>query len=220
MSFLKNLKLFYVVFGISFMGSLPIGTLSARIVNYTLQNRVEDALKFGTAAIIMEVIMIKLSLKVLDKLIQFEKLFKIICGIICVFMFVLSFKTFNMAINGQNFDQVLPLFGVNPIISGIVLSFLNPLALPFWMGWTVALKNKHILDNTASANTIYFFSIAAGTGFSFIGYGIFGNLMIHVLKENSNIINWILGFTILITALVIAFKLISNTLHFNRINLN
>jgi threonine/homoserine/homoserine lactone efflux protein len=215
MSFLRNLKLFYVVFGISFMGSLPIGTLSSCIVNYTLQNRFEDALKFGTSAIIMEVIMIKLSLKVLDKVIQFEKLFKIICSIICVFMFVLSIKTLHMAINKQNFDQVLPLIGLNPFISGMVLSVLNPLVLPFWMGWTVTLKNKKILDNTADANTIYFFSIASGTCFSFIGYGILGNLLIHFFKENNNIINWILGFTILFTSLVIAIKLMRNTLHFN-----
>jgi cytochrome c biogenesis protein CcdA len=93
-----------------------------------------------------------------------------------------------------------------------VLSLLNPLHLPFWLGWTAVLKNRKVLVCGAGAYNVYILAIGAGTCLAFIIYGFAGDFLMNTLKAQHNLINWILGFTLLFTGLVQVYKMIKNHL--------
>jgi threonine/homoserine/homoserine lactone efflux protein len=104
----KYFKLFFVAFSISFVGALPIGTLNTSVANYSLNGNVMGAVKFGVAAIIVEVVVVRLALMVLDKLAGLKKLFKYLSAIMCIVIFFLAYKSLEAAFHMRNFQDVLP----------------------------------------------------------------------------------------------------------------
>ncbi len=210
MSIAKHFRLFFVVFGISFIGSVPIGTLNASIANYALQNKFMDAFEFGLAAILVEVVLVRVALIVVDKLFLLKKLFKVLSAIMCLAILLLSFKSLEAAFHMRNFQDTLPFVSMHPFYSGLALSMLNPLHLPFWLGWTAVLKTRNILIHNAMAYNVYILGIGIGSASAFILYGFAGNFLMNVLKAQHNLINWLLGCTLLFTGLVQLYKIITN----------
>jgi threonine/homoserine/homoserine lactone efflux protein/thiol-disulfide isomerase/thioredoxin len=212
----KQLKLFWVAFSISFVGALPIGTLNTNVANFALNGDFAGAAWFGFAAILVEVLIVRIALVVVDQLVRLKKLFKILSVAFCVAILVLAYKTLEAAFHMRNFQDVLPFVGMNPFYSGLLLSLLNPLHLPFWMGWTAVLKSRKVLSSETRAYNIFIVAIGTGTLLSFIIYGVAGNYLMNVLKAQHNLINWILGLTLLMTGLVQAYKLIAAQIQLNK----
>ncbi|MFB9841646.1 LysE family translocator [Mucilaginibacter ginsenosidivorans] len=205
-----QLKLFSAAFCVSFLGSLPVGTLTANVTSYVLNDNAWGAIEFSIAAILIETIIVRLALVIVDRLTRFTWLFRVLSAIMCVAILVLAYKTLQAAFHMRSFNDVLPLVGFNPFFSGMVLSLLNPMHLPFWMGWTAVLKKREILQSSARSYNIYIAAIGAGTALCFIVYGLIGNLLTGVFKQQHNFINWVLGATLLFTGLLLAYKLIAN----------
>jgi threonine/homoserine/homoserine lactone efflux protein len=202
-------KLFITAFSISFIGALPIGTLNTNVANYTLNNNFIGAFEFGLAAIIVEIALVRIALILLDKLGHLQKLFRYLSVAFCFVILFLAYKSLEAAFHMRNFDDVLPFVGMQPFYSGLVLSLLNPLHIPFWLGWTAVLKGRKILDSKPRAYNIYILAIGTGTCIAFLLYGIAGNYLMNALKAQHNLINWILGCTLLLTGLVLAYKLLA-----------
>ena len=205
----KSIRLFFVAFGISFVGALPIGTLNTNVADYALNNNFKGAIEFGFAAILVEVVLVRLALVLLERLEKLKKLFKFLSVVACIVIFFLAFKTLNAAFHMMNFQDSLPFVSMQPFYSGLALSLLNPLHLPFWMGWTAVLKSRKVLDSDARSYNVYIAAIGSGTCIAFIIYGFAGNFLMNTLKAEHNVINWILGLTLLVTGLVQAYKLIA-----------
>ncbi|MBB3054318.1 LysE family transporter [Mucilaginibacter gotjawali] len=209
MSLARYTKLFLVAFSISFIGSLPIGTLNTSVANFALNNNFMGAFQFGAAAILVEVVLVRIALIVIDKLAHLKRLFLLLSIAACIAILLLAYRTLEAAFHMKNFADVLPFVGMNAFYSGLALSLLNPLHLPFWMGWTAVLKGRKVLISTARAYNLYIIAIGSGTCTSFIIYGVAGNYLMAALKAQHNLINWILGFTLLMTGLILAYKLIT-----------
>jgi threonine/homoserine/homoserine lactone efflux protein len=206
---LDRLKLFSAAFSISFIGALPIGTLNTSVANFALNGNYKGAMQFGIAAILVEVVLVRVALVVLDRLSHFKLLFQILTSLMCIGILILAIKSLQAAFHMMNFQDILPFVGMNAFYAGLGLSLLNPLHLPFWMGWTAVLKGKKILGTSSAEYNIYILAIGSGTGLSFLIYGLAGDFLMNTLKAEHNLINWILGCTLLLTGLVLAYKLIS-----------
>jgi len=206
----KSLKLFTVAFSISFLGALPIGTLNTNIADYALQNNFMGAFEFGSAAILVEVALVRLALVLIDKLSHLERLFKILSAVMCVIILFLAYRTLKAAFHMMNFQDALPFVSMQPFYSGLALSLLNPLHLPFWTAWTAVLKGRKVLSDEHKDYNIYIAAIGTGTCIAFIIYGFAGNFLMDTLKAQHNLINWLLGLTLLLTGLIQAYKLIAS----------
>jgi threonine/homoserine/homoserine lactone efflux protein len=185
-------KLFSAAFLISFIGTLPIGTLNTHVATYALNNNFIGAIQFGVAAIFVEMIVVRLAVFFVDRLIRLQRVFKVVSLVMCVVILFLAFKSLEAAFQMRSF--VLPFAGEQPFYAGLVLSFLNPLHLPFWMGWTAVLKSRQLLLRY----DMYMLAVGLGTAAAFILYGVAGS----VLFLNMQFVNWILGFTLLLTGLM------------------
>jgi threonine/homoserine/homoserine lactone efflux protein len=204
----RSLKLFTTAFSISFIGALPIGTLNTNIADYALKGNVWGALKFGFAAVMVEVVLVRIAVVLIEKLAGLQTLGKILSVLACIAIFVLAYKSLEAAFHMMSFQDDLPFVGMRPFVSGLVLSLLNPLHLPFWMGWTAVLKSRKILAASNKDYNIYILAIGLGTTIAFIIYGIAGDFLMNSLKSAHNLINWILGCTLLLTGLIQSYKLL------------
>jgi len=204
----KLFRLFFVAFSISFIGALPIGTLNTNVADYALNNNFKGAFEFGIAAILVEVILVRIALVLIEKLEKLKLLFKLLSVLACIVLFYLAYKALIAAFHMMNFQDSLPLVSMKPFYSGLALSLLNPLHLPFWMGWTAVLKSRRVLTTDAKSYNVYIAAIGMGTCIAFIIYGVAGNYLMNTLKAQHNLINWILGGTLLLTGCVQTYKLI------------
>jgi threonine/homoserine/homoserine lactone efflux protein len=211
----KHLKLYITAFTISFVGALPIGTLNTNVANYALNNNFKGAFLFGLGAVLVEVGLVRLALLLIDKLWRLQKLFKYLTIIFCIAILYLAYKSLEAAFRMRDFEDILPFVGMQPFYSGLALSLLNPLHIPFWMGWTAILKTRKILGDRAMDYNIYIAAIGTGTCAAFTIYGFAGNFLMNTLKAQHNLINWRLGCTLLLTGILLAYKLIAKSVQVN-----
>jgi threonine/homoserine/homoserine lactone efflux protein len=114
--------------------------------------------------------------------------------------------SFRAAFEMHKFEAALPFTAQRPFLSGVSLSLINPLHLPFWLGWTAVLKSKKIFWDSKSTYNIYVIGIGLGTSVAFFTYVILGNILIDFLREKQTILNWIIGVALLVTGLLQFYK--------------
>jgi hypothetical protein len=202
-----RIRLFAWATSISFLGTLPLGTLNLSVANYSFRNDATGAISFAVAAIAVEMGLVRLALMAirrLERLTNFLRIFNLVSSGVLLF---LAFSSLLAALEMQTFRATLPLSFLSPVASGFVLSLTNPLHLPFWMGWTTMLRSKKILDDRPGAYATFISAIGLGTGAAFCLYGFAGGYLIRLLGNRQVLLNWIVGIALLITALVQLYKI-------------
>jgi len=203
----KPFRLIAYAFLISFTGSLPIGTLNVSITDLVINGDVWAAGQFGLGAILVEVGLVRIALITVKRLEGMDHLlwwFRVLaCCVILLFAFINLEAAWHMRKAGMS----IPITGHAPFVSGLVLSLLNPLHLPFWMGWTAVLRAKGLLSDTGGDYNMYVMAIGAGTVLAFIVYGMTGHLLILFLRMNQNIFNWLTGSALFIAGLAQVWKM-------------
>ena len=197
----KWTKLFFWSLSISVGGSLPIGTLNLSVANYAFRHDLAGAVGFSIAAVAVEMILVRVALIVVRRLEKLTHLFRLFSLLACGILLVFAFSSLLAAWQMQTFQASIPLSTLNPVLSGLLLSLINPLHLPFWMGWTAVLKSKKVLDDRPRAYNTFMIAIGAGTSLAFCIYGTAGGLLIQLLGSRQVLLNWIVGIALLITAL-------------------
>ena len=137
------LQVFIIGFVFSFIGSIPPGTLNILVLQLGMENKVKTALRFALAVAIIEYPYAWIA-------VQFEYL-------ITSSPIVLD----NFQLLGASVMTVLGIFGLwsarkptsisvrlqeSGFVRGLILSFLNPQAIPFWIGVTAYLKVQGWID--------------------------------------------------------------------------
>jgi threonine/homoserine/homoserine lactone efflux protein len=104
-------------------------------------------------------------------------------------------------------NNVFTKYSLPPFVLGLLLSVLNPLHIPFWFGWSTVLINKKVLIPQQKYFLTYILGISLGTlaGFDVFIYG--GNYIVQQLNDKQNILNWFVGFVLLITAIIQVYKI-------------
>jgi threonine/homoserine/homoserine lactone efflux protein len=204
---LKQLtKLFLSAFTISFLGSLPLGSLNITITNISLQTGYYSALNFAIGAILVEILMVKLSYTAIVQLEKYKPLLKKLNWVSIVILITLSIFYIASALKATSSNTTGPIKLEYPILWGAILSFLNPLHLPFWMAWSSILKSKGLLTSHLFNQINYLFAIALGTGLAFCLYGILGTELTTFLQNKVYLVNGMIGFTFLVVAFIQLFK--------------
>jgi len=203
---IRYLKLFGYVLTISFLGSLPVGTLNINVAGLVINKRIPDAFAFALGAILVEMIVVRIALATVKKLKALRHLYKFFNGITCLILFSFAGMILYAALRMQKLETTLPLTSQHPFLSGLILSVLNPLHLPFWIGWTAILQSKGIFWHSRSSYNIYVFGIGVGTTAAFLIYGTLGNILIEFLRQKQTMLNWVIGLSLLMTAFVQFYK--------------
>jgi threonine/homoserine/homoserine lactone efflux protein len=202
----KSSQLFFWAFGISFLGTLPVGTLNVSVANLAIGMDTTGAIQFALGAVCVEMLLVRVALVVVRKLEGMRHLFTFFSLFACLALWVLAGAGLWAAFRVQMPEKGSPLTGHHPFMAGLLLSFLNPLHLPFWMGWTSVLKSRNLLTETPASYNRYVTAIGTGTSLAFFIYGLAGHLLIDLLRDRQMILNIIVSLTLLMSGLLIFYK--------------
>jgi threonine/homoserine/homoserine lactone efflux protein len=202
------LKIFFTGMFISFLGSLPLGTLNVAAMQLAITYGYTQAILFSLGSLLVEMIYVRVSLVGIDWIRKQEKIFKILEWITLLIVVALAISSFYAALHpktGKNIflDSPLPRF-----VLGATMCAVNPVQIPFWFGWSTVLFTKKVLLPKNSHYNSYIIGIGLGT---FIGNCVFifgGQLVAQKLKTNQHILNWVIGGIFALTALVQTWRLI------------
>ena len=152
---------FIVAFIFSFIGTIPPGSLNLIILQLGFQKKVNIAWRFALAACLVEYPYAWLAVK-FEALITSSPLIVRHAELIAAIIMT-SLGAFNL-ISAKNPSKFSEKFNQSGFRRGIVLSVLNPLILPFWVGTTAYLKGMKWIDLSSNARLhAYLIGISLGT---------------------------------------------------------
>lgn len=199
-------RLFGYAFTVSFLGTLPLGTLNLSVANYAFVHNWSGALGFSITAISVEMLLVRVALMAIRKLERLTHFFRVFNILTCAVLLFLASNSLLAAWQMEAFRATVPFPSVNPWISGFLLSLTNPLHLPFWMGWTAILRSRNILGDGARQYNTFIAAIGLGTAAAFTIYALAGGYLIRLLGSRQVLLNWAVGTALLITALAQIYK--------------
>lgn len=195
-------KILFWGFIISFLGSLPLGTLNVAAMQIGITDGISPALWFSAGSLTAEIIYVRLSLVAMDWVRRQEKLLKALEWITVIIVLALAASSFWAAIHPEGEKNVILSNTMHRGLLGFVMSAINPVQIPFWFGWSTVLFTKDILKPGFWNYNSYILGIGMGT---LVGNCVFifgGKLMAERLNASTTIINYIIGSVFLVTAAI------------------
>ena len=90
----KLLRILFTGMFISFLGSLPLGTLNVAVMQISITDGIYPAAKFAAGALLAEVIYVRLSLIAMDWVRKQQKLFKLLEWLTLLIVVALAVSSF------------------------------------------------------------------------------------------------------------------------------
>lgn len=196
-------KIFFTGMLVSFIGSLPLGTLNIAAMQISIASGVISAMWFSLGSLLVEIFYVRLSLVGMDWVRKQEKLLRMLEWITLIIVVALAASSFYAALHpAGNTGNIILNSKMPTFLLGATMCAVNPVQIPFWFGWSTVLFTKNILLPRPDHYNGYILGIGIGT---FLGncVFIFGGLLIASrISNNSNIINWVVGGIFALTAII------------------
>ncbi|MFZ1807011.1 MAG: LysE family transporter [Cyclobacteriaceae bacterium] len=191
---MEILSVFFIGAFFSFIGSIPPGTLNLSVLQLGLENKVNTALRFALAVSIIEYpytwIGVEFESWITSSPMVIEN-FQLITAIVMVAIGVLNLwsaekpTNFSLKFNESGFRR------------GLILSVLNPMAIPFWIGITAYLKAQGWLElSSAWLLHSYILGTSVGAMILLTLFALMAKKLARYVKNNK-MVKRIPGFTLL-----------------------
>ncbi|MBC7439199.1 MAG: hypothetical protein H7250_04360, partial [Flavobacterium sp.] len=179
---MKALKNLIVGFGVSFVGSIPLGYLN--IIGFEIYSKsgIYSLIPYLVGVVCVEVLVIYFTLIFAKKILENKKILKWIEIFSIVFLLVLA-CTFFLKNENNSGNVLVKYIAYSPFFIGIILSSLNFIQIPFWIGWNLYLVNEKYIYLDNKLKFIYITGTLLGTFFGMLTFVLFLNYV------NANIDN-------------------------------
>jgi threonine/homoserine/homoserine lactone efflux protein len=205
------LRIFFTGLFISFLGSLPLGTLNIAAMQISITEGYMQGILFSLGSLLVEMIYVRISLIGIDWIRKQQKIFKILEWVTLAIVLALAVSSFYAAMHARTEKNIILSSTLPKFILGAAMCAVNPVQIPFWFGWSTVLFTKKILHPRADNYNSYILGIGIGT---FIGNCVFifgGQLMVGKLNANQHVLNWIIGGIFAVTAVIQFWKILRKT---------
>ncbi|MFH6983944.1 LysE family transporter [Marinoscillum luteum] len=157
-------QVFIIAFVVSYLGSIPPGTINITSMQLSVQNHQRAAFFFALAASITEFayagVTVRLQLFLSEKPF-FTEYFQIITALAMLALGVANLLT---KTNSQSLlSKTTTPKGRNGFKLGVILGVLNPLTIPFWLAVTAYLQNHRLISLSGVNFWLYLSGISIGT---------------------------------------------------------
>ena len=155
---------FFLGFILSFLGQLPLGTLSITATQIAVQENFRNAWKYSMGVALIEMLYLRLILSGIQWMIGHQLLFVIFNWLTVVFFLVFGILIFADAQGQQEGNKALLLNNrLDRFFLGISMSALNPAQIPFWFIWTGYFISQGWLKPGFHSFNIFTIGSAMGT---------------------------------------------------------
>jgi len=194
---------------ISFLGSLPLGTLNVAAMQIGIQESVLQALYFSLGSLLVEMIYVRLSLVGIDWVRKQAKLMKAMEWITFFIILALAVGSFIAATHeGGAAKNVLLNNNMHRFLLGMLMCAINPVQIPFWFGWSTVLFTKKILSPVPMQYNSYIIGIGLGT---LLGNAVFifgGKYLVSRIANSEQYLNGVIGGIFALTAILQLIKIL------------
>lgn len=207
--FKNHFKLFRIGFVLSFSGSLAPGVITMGVLQLTLARGYFQGILFSLGAVGIEMLLLWIIGYLVHVFYQNKRMVRILQGLSLLLLVILTFGAgFYLTRNPADaaFIPVLH-WSVPALAGGMLLRLLTPTFIPFWMGWTVALRTLKVLQSGRLMGAVY--AVSAGLG-TFAAHGLFIILAwsgAQYLHNVHTIANWLTFIILLVSVGITANKL-------------
>jgi threonine/homoserine/homoserine lactone efflux protein len=202
---------FIVLLGwlLSFLGQLPLGTMSMTATQVAVQENFRNAWKYSLGVTIIEMVYLRVVLSGVDWIMQHRFFFAALGWLTVVLFLLLGILSFISAGKQQADKKALLLNNnINRFWLGISMSTLNPAQIPFWFIWSSYFLDIKLLH---TGNTEFnFFTTGAGLG-TLAGLAVYiygGNFLITKMKTSNKTLNKVMGVIFVIAALAQLYRML------------
>jgi threonine/homoserine/homoserine lactone efflux protein len=202
------LRIFLTGMFISFLGTLPLGTLNVSAMQISVSDGIRPAMYFASGALLVEVLYVRLSLVAMNWVRKNKKIFLILEWLTLIIILALAASSFYAA--SQTTVQKNPILSntIHRFWLGVLMSAINPVQIPFWFGWSTILYSRKVLQAKNSHFNAYIAGIGLGT---LIGNSVFifgGQLLVDTLHAKEQVIQVVIGSVFALTAFIQLWKMI------------
>jgi len=202
------IKVFFWGLLVSFLGSLPLGTLNVAAMQISVQESVHNAILFALGSLTVEMIYVRISLVGINWVRKQKKLFRYMEWLTVAIVLALAIGSFAAAMKPHPAKNVVLNNNINRYALGVMLSAINPVQIPFWFGWSTVLFTKNILSPKNSFYNLYIVGIGIGTLLGNFVFIFGGKWIVTLLNGNQNLLNWIIGGIFTVTAIIFLVKIL------------
>ncbi len=196
--------LFVVFVGwlVSFLGQLPLGTMSITTTQIAVEENYKNAWKYAIGVALIEIVYLRLILSGVNWITQ-NKLFYDIFGWVAVVLFlVLGVVSFLSAIKQKSNEKGLLLRNnLDRFWLGITMSAANAAQIPFWFIWSTYVIDLKGMERTDFDYNLFTIGSGIGTisGLALYMYG--GKILVEKIKDGTKKLNIIMGIIFIIAAI-------------------
>ncbi len=196
---------------ISFLGTLPMGTLNIMAMQIGIQESVKNALLFVLGSLIVEMIYVRISLVGIHWIQKQDRVMKAMQWVTLLIIAALATGSILAALHpNPAAKNVLLQNSLNRTLLGMFMCAINPVQIPFWFGWSAVLFTKKILQPVKAQYNIYIVGIGLGT---LMGNSIFifgGKFIVLRIHNSQAYMNWVIGGIFTLTAFIQLYKILSH----------
>ena len=202
------LYVFSVGLLVSFLGTLPLSALNVTAMQISTRESIRAGVRFSLGVAVVEVVYLRTALQAMGWVMQHQTLFYWLGWVTVAMLVALAVVTFIAAFHPKTRPN--PLFNnkMNRFVLGGMMSGLNPVQIPFWVGWSTYLLTNRVL--LPRANEFNAFTVGGGLG-TLIALAIFiwgGNFVIQKLNANQQKLDIFVGCVFVLTALIQTYKVL------------
>lgn len=204
------LKIFFTGLLVSFLGSLPLGTLNIAAMQISVSDGVGAAMLFSAGSLLVEIIYVRISLVAITWIRKQEKILRALEWVTLAIVVALAAASFYAAMHPGEKENVVLSSSLPKFLLGALMCAVNPVQIPFWFGWSTVLFTKKVLLPRNDHYNSYILGIGIGT---FIGNCIFifgGLLIANKISNNQHILNWVIGGIFALTAIIQLWKILKH----------
>jgi threonine/homoserine/homoserine lactone efflux protein len=205
---MKLSRVFFWGMMVSFLGSLPLGTLNVAAMQISVQEGVRHAINFSLGSLLTEMIYVRISLVGINWVRKQKTLFKWLEWITLCIVVALAVGSFIAATKEHHAKNIMLNNNMHRFWLGLFMSAISPMQIPFWFGWSTVLFTKKILIPDNMHYNLYIVGIGLGT---LLGNCVFifgGKYIVEKLNANQHILNWVIGGIFALTAVIQLVKII------------
>ena len=195
-------RIFFTGMFISFLGSLPLGTLNVAAMQISISDGYTQAILFSLGSLVVEMIYVRVSLVGMDWIRKQKNIFLILEWVTLLIVVALAVSSFYAALHPKTEKNIILSSTLPKFVLGATMCAVNPVQIPFWFGWSTVLFTKKLLLPKASNYNAYILGIGIGTLAGNCVFIFGGQLIVEKLNANQNMLSWVIGGIFAITAII------------------
>lgn len=198
------LQSFLLAFSVSYLGSIPPGVLNLTVIDISIRRTLQHAFYFSLAAALVEFVQGFIALQFSNYLSSHPSIeYGIQLFVIPVFLGLGIYYLLKKDPPPSDIHTDES----NAFMKGVLLSVVNPLAIPFWLVWATYFNQKgfQILDNGVNMYA-FIVGISLGSLATLMTFSFLSQLILSKIQSLNRWINEIIGGILIILGI---FQLIS-----------